>query len=468
MLKTSMNQNIGQTIIHDWNVAVDIVPIQIEYAAMNSTILYLFLVLLLVAANGFFVAAEFSLVSVRRSRVISLLESGDARAATLLGLLDNLNSYISATQLGITMASLALGWIGEPALSKLLEAPLNGLVSNTVRHTIAFAGAFTIITFLHIVLGELAPKTLALDRSERVALAVAWPMHLFHTLFSWPIRILDYAGRSTVRLLGFRCSEDHSSIYTVDELRQIINTSHTSGALEAGEQQLLHRIFEFSDSEVQDVMIPRNAVTALPASAAFSETQDLFNAHGYSRIPVYQDEIDNIIGIVVRRDLEPYFSRSETSDFNLFTLIHPPHFIPANAQLSTALKLMQTSRTHMVFVVDEYGGFEGIITLEDLLEEIVGEIDDEFDDVSPDQCVEDSNGYLLDGMLTVREVNTRLNLNLPEDAPYTTIAGFLLAQAGRLLQQGESVLFDGTRFTVESVDRKRIHRVRVLLEMPVL
>lgn len=434
---------------------------------MNHTTLYLILVLLLVAANGFFVAAEFSLVSVRRSRVVSLVESGDARAATLLDLLDNLNSYISATQLGITMASLALGWIGEPALSHLLEVPLQGLVSDTVRHTIAFASAFTIITFLHIVLGELAPKTLALDRAERVALAVAWPLRLFHTLFGWPIRLLDFAGRSTVRLLGLQCSPDHASIYTIDELRQIINLSHSSGTLEADEQQMLHRIFEFSDSEVQDAMIPRNAVTALPVTATLEQTLAAFNTRGFSRIPVYQDQLDNILGIAVRRDLEPFLSQGHTPDFNLGTLIHPPRFIPANAQLSTALKQMQSSRTHMVFVVDEYGGFEGIITLEDLLEEIVGEIDDEFDDVSPAQCIVDNNDYLLDGMLTVHEVNLRLNLNLPEDAPYTTIAGFLLAQAGRLLQQGESILFENTRFTVESVDRKRIRRVRVTEEEPI-
>ncbi|MDD2899773.1 MAG: hemolysin family protein [Desulfuromonadaceae bacterium] len=433
---------------------------------MNQSFLYLLLVLLLVVANGFFVAAEFSLVSVRRSRVVSLVESGDVRAATLLGLLDNLNSYISATQLGITMASLALGWVGEPALSRLLEEPLHDLVSDTVRHTIAFTGAFTIITCLHIVLGELAPKTLALDRAERVALIIAWPLRLFHTIFSWPIRLLDFAGRSTVRLLGLRTSPDHDSVYTVDELRQIINISHTSGTLEADEQQLLHRIFEFSDSEVQDVMIPRNAVTALPDSATFEETQAAFNAFGYSRIPVYSGQLDNIIGIVVRRELEPFLSKTETSDFALSALIHPPRFIPATAQLSTALKQMQSSRSHMVFVVDEYGGFEGIITLEDLLEEIVGEIDDEFDDVSPEQCVEENNDYLLDGMLTVHEVNLRLNLHLPEEAPYTTIAGFLLAQAGRLLQQGEHVLFEGNRFTVENIDRKRIRRVRVTAEEP--
>ncbi|MBW4055412.1 MAG: HlyC/CorC family transporter [Proteobacteria bacterium] len=431
---------------------------------MNYTLPYLLLVVLLVAANGFFVAAEFSLVSVRRSRIVSLVENGNARAVTLLGMLDNLNSYISATQLGITMASLALGWIGEPALSRLLEAPLHGLVSDAIRHTIAFTVAFTAITFLHIVLGELAPKTLALDQAERVALAVAWPLRLFHTLFSWPIRLLDFAGRSTVRMFGLRISPDHASVYTVDELRQIINISHTSGTLEADEQRLLHRIFEFSDSEVQDVMIPRNAVTALPVTATLEETQSTFNLHGFSRIPVYQDQLDNMIGVIVRRDFEPFLSRTHAPDFDLGKLIHQPYFIPTNAQLSTALKQMQSSRTHMVFVVDEYGGFEGIITLEDLLEEIVGEIDDEFDEISPAQCIAENNDYLLDGMLTVREVNLQLNLHLPEDAPYSTIAGFLLAQAGRLLQQGESILFEGTRFKVENVDRKRIRRVRVTIE----
>ncbi len=437
-----------------------------EYAAMNQTFLYLFLVLLLVAANGFFVAAEFSLVSVRRSRIVSLVESGDARAATLLGLLDDLNSYISATQLGITMASLALGWIGEPAFSRMLEFPLHGLVSDAVRHTIAFTGAFTIITFLHIVLGELAPKTLALDQAERVALAIAWPMRLFHKLFSWPIRMLDFAGRSTVRLLGLQSSPDRASVYTVEELRQIINISHTSGILEADEQQLLHRIFEFSDSEVQDVMIPRNDVAALPVTANLEETVSAFNSRGYSRIPVYQDQIDNIVGIVVRRDLEPFLSHPDMPDFRLATLIHQPRFIPANARLSAALKQMQSARTHMIFVVDEYGGFEGIITLEDLLEEIVGDIDDEFDDISLDQCVEDNNDFLLDGMLTMREVNLRLDLQLPEDAPYSTIAGFLLAQSGHLLQPGESILYENSRFTVESVDRKRIRRVRVTTKAP--
>jgi CBS domain containing-hemolysin-like protein len=212
-------------------------------------------------------------------------------------------------------------------------------------------------------------------------------------------------------------------------------------------------------------MIPRNTVTAISVTATLDETQAAFNSLGFSRIPVYQDQLDDIIGVVVRRDLEPFLAHVNYQNFNLAKLVHPPRFIPANAQLSTALKQMQTSRTHMMFVVDEYGGFEGIITLEDLLEEIVGEIDDEYDDISPEQCIEDNDDYILDGMMTMREVNLRLNLHLPEDEPYSTIAGFLLAQSGRLLPQGESILFEETRFTVESVDGKRIRRVRVTIEV---
>lgn len=431
---------------------------------MPSSFYFIIIVFLLVAANGFFVASEFALVAVRRSRIIALKESGNHRASILLELLDNLNSYISATQLGITMASLALGWVGEPAIARLLEIPLSGFVSKTMLHAISFALAFTAITFLHIVLGELAPKTLALERAEKVAMAIAWPMRIFHKVFHWPIVLLDYAGRFTLRVMGFKSSPEHSSIYTVEELRQIIDVSHKSGTLEADEQHLLHRVFEFSDSEVQQVMIPRSALAALPVTATFEETRQAFNSLGYTRIPVYRDQLDDIVGIIVRRDLEPFLSHENMDVFNLEKLLYPPKFIPAGAQLSVALKQMQNSRSHMAFVVDEYGGLEGIVTLEDLLEEIVGEIDDEFDDVSPPQIVEENGSYLMDGMLSVRDVNIKLGLNLPEDAPYTTIAGFLLAQAGHLMTHGESITYNNAKFTVESVERRRIRRVRFVNE----
>src|SRR5689334_3599210 len=237
------------------------------------TALYLLTVLLLVLANGFFVAAEFALVGVRRSRVETLAEGGDKRAVRLLGLLDDLNAYSSATQLGITMASLALGWVGEPVFAHLLEGPLAGRVSDAALHTISFAVAFTIITFLHIVLGELAPKTLALELTEKVALAVSLPLLLFYKVFSWPIRLLDWAGTRTVRLFGLHPSNDHASVYTEDELRRLVDISRRSGHLEEEEQKLIHGVFEFSDAEVREAMVPRTEVAALDASATFEEAQ---------------------------------------------------------------------------------------------------------------------------------------------------------------------------------------------------
>ncbi len=419
------------------------------------------LVILLVLANSFFVASEFSLVGVRRSRIATLANGGDKRAQRLMRLLDNLNAYISATQLGITLASLALGWIGEPVVAHILEAPLKGRVSEAVLDTIAFAIAFSFITFLHIVIGELAPKTLALERAEKVALAISLPMEIFHRVFYYPIRLLDWAGTRTVRLLGLSPASEHGSIYTAEELRQLVNASRQSGHVEAEEQKLINRVFDFSGAEVREAMIPRTAVAALPASATLAEAKTAFRSLGYSRLPVYRDRVDEVVGVVHRRDLEPYLEQSQSGEFKLEALLHPPVFIPATARLGAVLKQMQTSRTHLAFVVDEHGGMEGIITLEDLLEEIVGEIDDEYDEEVRAQIVKETGGtYLLSGMLTVRDLNRQLHLGLPENASYTTLAGFLLSQSGRLLQPGETVEYEGARFTVERMDRRRIRQVR--------
>ena len=402
-------------------------------------ILNITIVLLLVLANGFFVASEFALVGVRRSRIATLAEDGDRRATRLLRLVDNLNAYISATQLGITLASLALGWIGEPAVAHLLEAPLAGRVSDPVRHTIAFTIAFSIITFLHIVLGELAPKTLALERAEKTALAIALPMEIFYKVFYWPIRLLDWAGTRTVRLFGLHPSSDHASIYTEEELRALVDVSRQSGHLEEEEQVLINRVFDFSEAEVREAMVPRTQVAALPVTATFEETKNAFRTWGYSRLPVYRERIDDIVGVVFRRDLEPFLEGPSADEFRLEALLHPPLFIPATARLGAALKEMQATRTHLAFVVDEHGGLEGVVTLEDLLEEIVGEINDEYDEEVRAQIVEETGTYLLDGMLAVRDVNRQFNLHLPEEANYKTMAGFMLAQARRLLRQGGTI-----------------------------
>src|SRR5919112_187518 len=424
-----------------------------------TTALYLLLVLFLVIANGFFVASEFALVGVRRSRVETLAANGSRGARRLLGLLDDLNAYISATQLGITMASLALGWIGEPVVAHILEAPLKPYFSEAALHTISFAVAFTIITFLHIVLGELAPKTMALEMAERVALAVSWPMLAFYKVFRWPIRLLDWAGTRTVRLFGLRPSQDHASVYTEDELRHLIGVSQKSGHLEAEEQQLLDRVFEFGDAEVREAMVPRTSVEALPATATLEECRAAFLSTGYSRLPVYRARLDDVVGLLFRQDLDMGQARAET--FGLERLVRPPVFIPATASLGDALKQMQSTRVHFVFVLDEHGGLEGILTIEDLLEEIVGEIDDEYDEEARSQCVGQPDGtYLLDGMLAVRDANRQFGLDLPEGAGYTTIAGFLMAQAGRILVPGDGVEYRGALFRVERAQRFRIRWVR--------
>jgi CBS domain containing-hemolysin-like protein len=424
--------------------------------------LNLVLVVFLVLANGFFVASEFALVGVRRSRISILADAGNKNAKRLLGLVDNLNAYISATQLGITLSSLALGWIGEPAIAHLLEVPLKGRVSETVLHTISFTIAFTIITFLHIVLGELAPKTIALERAEKTALAVALPMQLFYKTFYYPIRLLDWAGTRTVRLLGLHPSSEHASIYTSEELRQLVDISQKSGHVQEEQQQLIHRVFDFSDAEVREAMIPRVSVDAISANATLDETKTAFRTLGYSRLPVYRENLDNIVGVLFRRELEPFLE--SPIGFDLEKLLHSPLYIPESAKLGSLLRQMQSTNTHIAIVVDEHGGMEGIVTLEDLLEEIVGEINDEFDEELRLQVINQKDGtYLLDGMLAVRDANRQLKLKLPEDDGYTTLGGFLMAQTGRLLEAGEAVEYEGLIFRVERVDKRRIRRVRLTL-----
>jgi CBS domain containing-hemolysin-like protein len=420
----------------------------------------LLLVVLLVLANGFFVASEFALVGVRRSRVATLAAKGNRRAQRVLRLVENLNAYISATQLGITLASLALGWIGEPAVAYLLEAPLHGIVSEPVVETISFTVAFAIITFLHIVIGELAPKTLALELAEKTAFAIAWPMEIFYKAFRWPISLLDWAGTRVVRLFGLHPTTEHGAIYTGEELRHLIDVSREGGHLADDEQRLIHRAFDFADGNVRVAMVPRTAMHAIPLAASLEEVKQAFRSLGYSRLPVYTDVLDNIVGVVFRRDLEPYLERPV--GFDLKELLHEPLYVPPTAQLSAVLKRMQSARTHLAFVIDEHGGLEGLVTLEDLLEEIVGEINDEFDEEVRAQIISDNGTYILDGMLSLRDANRRLKLKLPEDTRYTTLAGFLLDRFGRIPQQGETIQHEGSTFKIERVDLRRIRRIRFI------
>src|SRR5215213_2138118 len=416
-------------------------------------------VLLLVAANGFFVAAEFAFVGVRASRIETLAASGSRSAKRLMGLLQNLNAYLSACQLGITLASLALGWIGEPAIARLLEGPLSGL-SETQRHIIAFAIGFIIITSLHIVLGEQAPKLMGLAHAERVALAVALPMQLFYRIFSLPIRALDWASARTVNLVGIQATSEHASTYTEEELRKLVDRSRESGHLRAEERRLIHRVFEFSDTVVREAMIPRTAMAAIPSDCSLDDLAKAFSKHGYSRLPVYRESLDDMIGFIHSKDVMPYLLRP--SGFRLEEVLQSPLYVVDTARLEDVLRQMQKAKAHFGFVVDEHGGVEGIITLEDLLEEIVGEISDEHDEEVNEQITEEKDGaYVLDGGLAVRDLNRRLKLSVPESEAYTTVGGFLMTEAGHVLQPGEVIKHNGLLFRVERVERRRVMRVRL-------
>ncbi len=418
-------------------------------------------VFVLVLANGYFVAAEFAFVGVRRSRIETMAANGDRRARRLLALLDNLNAYLSASQLGITLASLALGMIGEPAIAHLLDGPFARLGLNDAwRHWLALAIAYLVITTLHIVLGEQAPKLVGLASAERVALLAAWPMGIFYKTFRPFIYALDWASARVVRLFGFHATAEHASIYTEEELRQLVDMSRKGGHLKASEQQMINRVFDFADAEVREAMVPRTAVVALPITATLDEAEKAFCELGYSRLPVYREHLDKIVGVLFMKELMPCLRRTEQREYDLEKMLHAPLFVPATARLGTVLAQMQAARQHLAFVVDEHGGVEGIVTLEDLLEEIVGEINDEYDEEVRAQIIEENGAYLLDGMLAVRDANRRFKLGLPEDGGYTTLAGFLLDRAGRILQPGETVDYEGATFKVERVDGHRIRRIR--------
>lgn len=429
--------------------------------ASGSILLKVLSVFVLVAANGFFVAAEFALVGVRTSRIETLVAQGSRSAKRLMGLLQNLNAYLSACQLGITLASLALGWVGEPAVARLLEAPLAGF-SEWWRHGIAFVIAFSIITSLHIVIGEQAPKLLGLAAAEKIALAIALPLQLFYKVFSLPIRALDWASVRTVQLLGIKATTEHASTYTEEELRRLIDISRESGHLRAEKRRLIQRVFEFSDTLVREAMVPRTEMAAIPSTCDLEQITRAFEQHRYSRLPVYRETLDDVCGFIHSKDVMPYLLHPET--FKLEDVLQPPLYVVNTARLEHVLGQMQKAKMHFGFVIDEHGGLEGIITLEDLLEEIVGEISDEHDEEVNEQITEiDEHTFMLDGGLAVRDLNRRLKVSVPESDAYTTIGGFLMTQAGHVLKFGEVVKYDSLLFKVERVEKRRV--MRVLLEI---
>jgi CBS domain containing-hemolysin-like protein len=427
-------------------------------------------VAILIATNAFFVASEFALVSVRRTKLETKANNGSKSARAALRLLNNPTIFISAVQLGVTFASLALGWIGEPTIAGLLAPVAHAIApegrANYAAHFMALVIAFSAISFLHIILGELVPKMVALERAETVALFAAAPLELFARVFSAPLWLLNKCGAGIARLIGLKSTLDNASVYTEAELRQLVDIARESGYLRAEERRLIHRVFEFSDTVVREAMVPRTEMAAIPSSYTLEQITKAFEQHRYSRLPVYRESLDDVIGFIHSKDLTPYLLRHEY--FRFEDVLQPPLYVVDTARLDDVLRQMQKAKAHFGFVVDEHGGLEGIITLEDLLEEIVGEISDEHDEEVNEQIIPaGDNKYVLAGALAVRDLNRRLKLSLPESEAYTTVGGFLMTEAGHVLKPGETVKYNGLLFHVDRVEKRRVMRVKLEIAEPV-
>ncbi len=418
-------------------------------------------VLILVLANGFFVAAEFSLVSVRRTRIQELLDKGDLSAVWVKKAIDNPDAVIAATQLGITLSSLGLGWIGEPALSHLLEPVIElfpASAQSGVSHSLSAAIAFAIITFLHVVVGELTPKSIALQNPERTSLLVARPTLWTEWIFKPAIWLLNGAGNVFLRLIGIRPASGHELVHSVEELKMLVTASAEVGVVEDIDGEMLHAIFDLGDLVVRQVMIPRTSMTGVEADASLNEIIDLATQSSFTKFPVYEDNLDQILGIVHVKNLLRAMQSPDCDECTARSLAAEALYVPETTSVKILLQQFREYRQHIAIVLDEYGGTAGLVTLEDLLEEIVGEVSDPFDTLTPEiEKLADGSG-IIDGLALIEDVNHKLNINLVEP-DYDTIAGFVLGKLGRIPLQDDTVEADGVRVQVKEMDGMRIARV---------
>ncbi len=421
---------------------------------------------LLILANAFFVAAEFALVSVRRTRIEELVAQGNATARTVRHVIHEPDRFIAATQLGITIASLALGWIGEPAVAHLIE-PVFGLVpENVLSHaTSAFIAtiiAFALITFLHVVIGELAPKSVALSFPEGAALFVAPPMVLFENIFRPAIWALNGAGNSLLELIGLQRPTGHQLVHSVEELKMLVSASTASGELEPVEREFAERAFEFANRQVNEVMIPRTAMRAVEDTATIQDFLQLFAEISHSRFPVYNGTLDNIIGFVWVKDVLRALAKDETARAHpIRSILRNPLFVPASKPIGELFSEMQRQKAQMAIVLDEYGGTAGMVTIEELIEEVVGRVSDELAASAPQLRRIEDGKIEADAMLRVDEANAQLDVDLPESDDYETLAGLVLTRLGRVPKEGESTRIGSLKLTVLQMQGPRIQKVLI-------
>jgi CBS domain containing-hemolysin-like protein len=431
----------------------------VEEAGGPSFVLGAIAVLTLVGANAFFVAAEFSLVAARRTRIEAMLRSGDRRAAVVKRALASLDRYISGTQLGITLSSLGLGWIGEPVVAGALESLFDILpppADRVATHAVAGTVAFLLITFLHIVLGELAPKALALLHPEKTALWVTGPLIAFTVATNPFIWLLNGTANGLLRLFGARAPSERERIHSAEELLMLVEQTEQSGGLEPETAEKIERVFEFTDKRAHDVMTPRTDIVALRPGQTVAQAMEVIAQTGRSRFPVYREGPDDVVGVVLAKDVLREF-RTDPGR-TLADVMRAPFFVPGSREVEDVLTDMRRQREHMAIVLDEYGGTAGLVTMEDLIEELVGEIYDEYERRRDDGGVPREKG-LVAGLTPIDEVNRRFGLSL-EDDQHQTIGGYVFGRLEKLPAPGDRVPVPGGMLEVVSMRGPRVTRLR--------
>ncbi|MEX1139956.1 MAG: hemolysin family protein [Bacteroidota bacterium] len=423
-----------------------------------GTVLEILLVLFFVFLNGFFVAAEFAIVKVRATQIEPLAAKGNRRAKIATELITHLDAYLSATQLGITIASLALGWLGEPIVASMIR-PLFmdlGILDESILGGVSFAVAFTIITFLHIILGELAPKSLAIQKSQSTTLWIAYPLRLFYALFRPIINLLNGAANAILRMVGIQSVSESDMKHSEEELRMLL-AQETHVSLTG--KKLMLNAMDFRKKQARHCMIPRKEVVSLRLSDPVAKNLEIMRSHKYSRYPVYKETIDNVIGIVHTKDIFK-LDRDHRPDFSIESVIRDAMFLPETAPLERVLEMTIQKKAHMIILVDEFGGTAGLVTLENVLEEIVGTIQDEFDRETPEFSKVGENEYVVDASLTTNDVEKLIGQEL-SIRDIQSIGAFVIEQLGHLPAKGETVSVNGAEFVIEKVDDRVVETIRV-------
>ena len=410
----------------------------------------------LILLNAFFVAAEYGLVTARRTRIVELHHQGNRRAREVLRITSDPPRFIAAMQLGVTLTSLAIGALGEHALSKLFDHVLATLLAVVL--------AYLILTFLHVVIGELVPKGIALGHSEGTALVVVAPVRLFFILMRPLIWFLQRATELVLRGLGLQAPGADDDVHSEAELRMLVSQSTAHGEIQQQEQEMLYKVFDFADKEAKDVMVPRPEVVALSIDLPPEQCLEAVMDSPYTRYPVYRETLDSVVGILHVRDLFRALRDRGMHEVKVEDLIRPAHIVPETKDLAALLAEFRRANQHMAVVIDEYGDMEGIVTLEDLLEEIVGDIEDEFD--LPNESIEqvDDDTVIIDGTFPIDDFNERFTTSLP-DEDYHTMAGFVFGLLGRQPEAGDTLNHDGMRFDILEVEGSRILKLVVTFEL---